>query len=165
MQVPSICQLLGISFPDRSGVYPQCSAVYTASPLQFEQCSWSVHCPCRVHCLYTPSIFWSDKCWPLLVHCREYTACTLQSMLCSCSLHCTVHEAYVQSYTACTLHFNLGWYHLAFAWYMLDYSSPSSQRASDKQLHKCHTSVKHVSSICQEAHGRKASALSMLTLL
>ena len=61
-QVPQLeIILLGV-YPDRSGVYPQCSAVYTASPLQSEQCSWSVHCPCsvlytagcRVHWLYTP---------------------------------------------------------------------------------------------------------------
>ena len=97
---PLTCLLM--QFPDRSGVYLQCSAVYTANTLQFEQCSWSVHCPCsirytagcRVHCLYTPLTF---------VHCREYTARTVQFMQCSCSVHCTVYAAYMQSYTACTL--------------------------------------------------------------
>ncbi len=67
-------------------MYLQCSAVYTASPLQFEQCSWSVYCPCsipytagcRVHCTYT-SVY------------VVYVQCTLHSL---CSLHAVIHCLY-----------------------------------------------------------------------
>ncbi len=59
------------------------------------------------HCTFT----WQNE-WPAinlmytactLQKCRGFTAFILQSMQCSCSLHCTGHAAYVQSYTACTL--------------------------------------------------------------
>ncbi len=55
-------------YPDRSGVYLQCHAVYTAATLQAMQCTCSIgqqvavylQCMCSLHCSYTETI--------LLVH-------------------------------------------------------------------------------------------------
>ncbi len=83
---------------------------------------YTIHC--RLQC--TLPLHSSDLVIFGQIHCIQctaytsatlqgYTACTLQSMQCSCSLHCTVHAVYIQctlqlpcSSTACTLHFGLG---------------------------------------------------------
>ena len=106
---------------------PKCSVLagqrsvhcrYTATQTGYLQCTlptqYTIHCRLQgtLH-LHCSDLVTFDR-MNTFVDC-SYTARTLQSMQCSCSLHCTVHAAYVQctllvhcSYTVCTLHFSLG---------------------------------------------------------
>ncbi len=117
-------------YPERSGVYLQCHAVYTVGTLQPMQCT------CSIGCSYTADTLQTEvyTAGTLLLHCK-YTVGTLHSAVntantlqngllcqhfftlhihcqqvavylqCTCSLHC--------SYTVCTLHFGLGYHRWA----------------------------------------------------
>ena len=50
-------------YPDRSGVYLRCNAVYIARPLQFQQCSWSVYCPCSMSYTASTLLVHSTSVW------------------------------------------------------------------------------------------------------
>ncbi len=81
-------------FPDRSGVYLQCHAVYTADPLQLTQCTCSIGCSYTIetlqtavytvptlyiHCIYTVAMH---------LHCQQVAV----YVQCICSLHCRYTE-------------------------------------------------------------------------
>ncbi len=87
--------------PDCSRPRPKWSvpAVYTASPLQFEQCSWSVHCPCSVP--YTAGYTASKMRIHGIIQCA-YAVDTAAVLTTS-----TVDPQCALCYTAPTLHFGL----------------------------------------------------------
>ncbi len=70
----------GYDYPDRSGVYLQCHAVYTAATLQPMQCTCSIGCSYTADTLQTAVYTVTTlhvHCSTLQVHCY-YTAGTLQ---------------------------------------------------------------------------------------